>query len=223
MIIVPAVLAENKEKFLERINHPGLRSVARLWQVDVLDGSMFDRTSWHDSQELTEENLPEIELHLMVKNPLPEIEAWKTNVPALKRAIVHAELDRPIGAVLQRIRELKIEAGLALNPETPIELLRNHANEIDFLLIMGVHPGASGREFLGEPILEKIRDIKKLYPELKVGIDGGVNLKNAADLIAAGVHEFCMASALFETANPTHVYQQILALSPLPGAKSVLQ
>jgi ribulose-phosphate 3-epimerase len=211
--IVPAVLAHSKEEFVAKISHGPLRAVAPLWQIDVLDGSMFGATSWFDVEEITlMPVMPQIELHLMINNPLPVIEAWKNSIPNLQRVIIHAEIDRPVGAILQRIRELNLEAGLAINPETPIETISGYDEKIDLLLVMGVHPGASGRSFVGQPILQKIREAKTRYPTLKIAVDGGINLDNAAQIVDAGAHQLCIASALWETNHPERVYQQFASL-----------
>lgn len=212
-IVVPAVLAKDKEEFIKKITNAELRSVAPLWQVDVLDGSMFDHTCWFDPEEIAKiPDLPEIELHLMVKNPLPIIEAWKTQVPSLKRAIIHAEIDRQVGAVIHRIHDLGLEAGLAINPETPIKLILDHVDEIQLLLVMGVHPGASGQPFVGQSILEKITEVKNRFPNLRIAVDGGINLANASEIVAAGTDQLCVTTALWETSDPISVYQKLASL-----------
>ncbi len=211
--VVPAVLVESKAEFIAKINDSELRAVAKLWQVDVLDGSMFDRTSWFDAEEIAlMPLLPQIELHLMVENPLPIIETWQKSTPTLQRAIIHAEIARPIGAVLQRIREMKLEAGLAINPETSLDAIEGHASEIQVLLVMGVHPGASGRPFGGEAILAKIRQAKKRFPNLRIAVDGGITLANAPEIISAGADQLCVASALWETSERASVYQKLASL-----------
>lgn len=212
-IVVPAILAKTQEEFFTKVNNSELRSIAPLWQIDVLDGSMFDHVSWFDAREVAKINdLPEIELHLMISNPLPIIEAWKKQVPTLKRAIIHAEIDRPVGAIVHRIHDLGLEAGLAINPETPIKLILDHLDEIQILLVMGVHPGASGRQFGGESIIQKIKEIKNRFPELKIGVDGGINLANASEIVTAGTDQLCVSSALWETPDPKNVYQKLASL-----------
>lgn len=211
--VLPAVLARDEADFYKRIAHPHLRPLAPEWHIDVLDGSMFDATCWADPAVIgTWNNLPNIELHLMVHNPLPCIDAWQRLVPTLRRAIVHLEIARPLGAVLEHIRHLGLETGLALNPETKLERAEHLVPHLDVLQIMGIHPGASGRPFHGDPIYAKIRRAKKLFPPLPISVDGGVSLENASDLLASGVERLVTASALWSSADPAKIYQQLVHL-----------
>lgn len=211
--VLPAVLARDADDFRQRIEHPQLRPLAPEWHVDILDGSMFDATCWADPHVIRDwSNLPNIELHLMVHNPLPYVEQWKALIPTFRRAIVHIEVARPLGAVLERIRHLDLEAGLALNPESKLERAEHLVPHIDVLQLMGIHPGASGRAFHGDPILAKIRRAKKLYPQLPIAIDGGVNMATAREIIAAGAERLVTASALWSSHEPEEIYQQLVHL-----------
>ena len=117
--IVPAFLVESEKEFERNLRL--VENDCSLIQVDVLDGSLFPNTCWFDAERIG--NLKtnvEMELHLMVENPLPIIEAWKKYVPTFKRAIVHTEMHRPSGVVTGFIKDdLKLEVGIALNPESP--------------------------------------------------------------------------------------------------------
>lgn len=201
--IVPAVLVHSKEEFASRLAHEEIKHQAPLWQIDVLDGTKFQETSWADAKEAADFlPLPAIELHLMVENPLPVIEAWKQNIPSLKRAIIHAELDRELDPIVQRIKDMGIEVGIALDPETPIEDFRKIIEAADVLLIMGVHPGKSGQAFLGDAILEKIRDAKKRFPDHVIAVDGGITQENARAITEAGANQLCVASSIWNQNDP---------------------
>lgn len=206
--VLPAILARDEADFRARVQHPALRSAAAEWHVDVLDGSMFHATCWADPAVVgTWSDLPQIELHVMSHNPLPHIEAWHAHVPTLQRAIIHAEIARPHGAILERIHQLHLDAGLAVNPETSLEHLSHILHLLDVLQIMGIQPGASGRPFAGDGVLAKIRRAKKLFPQLAVSVDGGVSLQNAPTLLAAGAERLVTSSALWRNANPLEVFQ----------------
>lgn len=203
MPLLPAILAEDKNDFHEKLFSLALHNEAPMFHIDVLDGSMFGATSFSDADVVGAwHDLPQIELHLMVENPLPIVEAWREKVPSTKRAIVHAEIGRPIGSILERIVNLGLEPGLALNPETPVELFEKHASLLKIGLIMGVHPGQSGQAFLGEPILAKIRRAHLLLPRLTLAVDGGVTLRNALSLIQAGASILVASSAIWSAKNP---------------------
>ncbi len=211
--IIPAVLARDAADAKAKLLHPGLRSVADIFQVDVLDRSMFDATCFADPQIIsTWPDLPNIELHLMIHNPLPIINLWHSLIPSLKRVIIHAELARPLGAILERAEALGLEIGLALNPETSLDRIAHHLHHLDVVQIMGVHPGASGQSFIGEPILAKIRRCHELHPNLIIAVDGGVSLQTAKSLINAGASRLIAGSSLWSAANPAEVYTQLKAL-----------
>jgi len=211
--IIPAVLVCNATDCQAKLLHPGLHSVADMFQVDVLDGTMFDASCFADPSVIsTWPNLPNIELHLMVHNPLPIIELWHSLIPSLKRVIIHAELARPLGAILERAQALGLEIGLALNPETSLDRVAHHLHNLDVVQIMGVHPGASGQPFLGEPILAKISRCHELHPNLIIAVDGGVSLKTAKNLVNAGASRLVAGSALWSAANPVEIYTQLKAL-----------
>lgn len=208
--VIPAVLAKDHEEFLTKLKNTELQKLAPLWQIDILDGSMFDRESSANASRLSELNhLPEIELHLMVENPLPKISVWKELCPTLKRVIIHAEIDQNVETLLKAIKSIDLEAGLAINPETKIEDIIKYKDLIDTLLIMGVHPGQSGQEFLGSPIFNKICTARRALPGVTIAVDGGINLENAKELALSGVDRFCVGSALWKSNNIAETFQNL--------------
>lgn len=209
--IIPSILVESAAEFERRLRL--VEHDCQTVHVDILDGSMFGNTSWHDARAIaamrTDVNY---ELHLMVENPLPIIEAWHEHVKGTKRAIVHAEISRPFGTVLKHVRDLlKLEGGVAVNPETPLSDIENVMHHIDRLLVMGVRPGTSGQAFKGEPILEKIRAARNHRADLAIEIDGGVTPSLIGPLAKAGATHVCAASAIFSAADPTATLRELAA------------
>ncbi len=200
--IVPSLLVDSEKEFERRLRL--VEHDVNTIHVDVLDGGLFPHTSWYDSRAIGAiRTSVKYELHLMVENPLPIIEEWKQNVPSLIRAIVHAEMHRQTGSVVSHIRDLlQLEAGVALNPETPVEEVHEILHQIDILTIMGVHPGQSGQSFLGDYILNKIRQVKAHRADLHIEVDGGVTLDLVPRLLDAGATHLCAASAIFSSAEP---------------------
>lgn len=208
--VVPAVLVQTEDAFREKMSHPRLRNVAPIWQVDILDGTMFDAESWADVQRIKRiDHLPEIELHLMIEDPIPVIEAWQKHIPSLKRAIIHAEIPGSLRGAISRIKDLDLDVGIAVNPETELKPLRHELELADLLLIMGIHPGASGRPFLGRPILRKIRWARKHLHHLQIAIDGGVTQKTARKMVKAGATQLCAASAIWSADDPVRAYAEL--------------
>ena len=208
--IIPSILVNSKgdfEKKLRLVEHH-----AGTVHVDILDGTLFPNTTWHDARSVgamkTDVNY---ELHLMVQNPLPEIEAWKKHVSTVTRAIIHAEINRPVGSVVDTIHHIhKLEAGIALNPETPLSQLNSSVHNADMLLIMGIHPGFSGQEFLGLQILKKIRKARERWPDLLIEADGGVREDNISLMKAAGCNRVCAASLIYNSDNPKEMLKKLI-------------
>ncbi len=209
MEILPGVLAYDETDFRKRLLHPELCKVASTFHVDVLDGSLFGATCWADSEVVGRwKNLPNIELHCMVQNPLTVVQSWFEHVPSLKRVIVHREIGRPLANVIAKLRSLQLEVVVAVNPETPVDEIARLP--IDGLMIMGVVPGASGQAFLGEPILSKLRRARALFPNLLLAVDGGVSEHTLGSLVDAGAERCVASSALWKAENPASVYKDLL-------------
>ena len=198
-MIIPALIPQTKKEFEEKIQNKEMRAFAPLWQFDILNNSMFNADSWSDPTIIgTQPDLPDFELHLMVNDPLPVIDVWLEQVKTGKRAIVHAEITKDIDQLVQDIRERGLEVGIAINPVTSLDGVENLAEKIDLLLIMGVHPGQGGQDFLGEPILHKVEEAARRFPHLVIAVDGGIKKHNAARIVKAGAQQLCIGSALWE-------------------------
>ncbi len=208
--IVPAFLVESEKEFEKNLR--AVEHGCRMIQIDVLDGSLFPNTSWFDASAIgaLKTNV-EMELHLMVENPIPIIEEWKREVPTFKRAIVHTEMHRPDGAVTGYIKDiLGLEAGIALNPESPLKEIEEVLHQVNQLTIMSVHPGRQGQGF-GDPehggslefILEKIRQARTHRNDLVIEVDGGITMELIEPLVHAGANRLCVGSAIFKSSDPT--------------------
>jgi ribulose-phosphate 3-epimerase len=181
-----------------------------MFHVDVLDGSLFNATCWADANVIGSwGQLPDIELHCMVQDPVAVAEAWHHHVPSLKRVIVHFEIGRPLTNAVTRLRALGVEVVLAINPTTLVDDIAG--SPIDALMVMGVEPGKSGQAFLGEPILAKLRRAKSLFPNLLIEVDGGVSSTNIGALMHIGVSRCVASSALWKAENPAEAYEELLS------------
>ena len=201
--IIPSIFAHSQQEFEHKLRL--VEHACKMVQVDILDGSLFNNVTWFDAMHIKALRTPvEYELHLMVENPLPIIEEGKQHIDQLKRVIVHAELDRPVGTILSHCKErLHLETAVALNPASPLEEVHAILPHVDQVTLMGVHPGKTGQTFGGESILEKIRMVKHHYPEIIVEVDGGVTEKLLETLAKAGCDRITATSLLFSFDNPT--------------------
>lgn len=210
--LIPSLLVDSEAEFARRLRlvEPHVRTV----HVDVLDGTLFPQTSWFDAEAVGRMNSPvRFELHLMVENPLPIVQQWHAHVPNTRRAIVHAEIHRALGAVLERLQVMHLEAAVALNPETVLHSIHHVQHMLSQVTVMGVHPGASGQSFLGDEILSRVREIRNTYPHLAIELDGGLTHALIEPCLQAGVDRFCAASLLFSAHDPlaalTHAQQTL--------------
>lgn len=203
--LIPAILAKDADTFRERLSL--MEGLVQTIQLDCMDGSFVENRTWHEATPIN--STLEIELHLMVSDPLAVIEDWK-RVKNVVRALWHIEIPTDHKKMITRCRELGWECGLALSPEAPIERLSNFADEIDEVLVLGVNPGWS-RQTLIPSTMEKVRELTRRYPDLIIGFDGGITHKNTPLLIEAGVDRFCEASAIFDAPDPRAATRAILA------------
>lgn len=208
--LIPSILVESHQEFERRLRLVDQK--VKTVHVDILDGSIYPHLSWHDPQIVGDIVTPvEYEIHLMVENPLPIIREWKKHVPNLKRAIIQAELDRPVGLVLEEIKQtLHLEAWSALSPETPVKDSITREANLDGVMVMGVHPGASGQPILLDLTISKIHQLRGDFPTLPIACDGGVTAENAETLVKAGCTKLIASSAIFSAENPAEALDQLL-------------
>ena len=101
---------------------------------------------------------------------------------------------------------LEGKAYVPVNPETPIESLKHEILRCDLLLIMGVHPGKSGQKFLGDSVLEKIKEARAHFPKTTIAVDGGITKKNAKSIIEAGADQLCVSSVIWKEKDKKSIF-----------------
>lgn len=206
--IIPSILVDSKVEFERRLRL--VEHDVQTVQVDVLDGTKFGHTSYHDAKEIGALQTPvNYELHLMVENPVAIAMSWKQHVPNFKRAIFHAEIDRGHDTIIEALEAMDLEVGIALNPETPPTEALHDLFVINEILVMTVHPGSSGQGigdpqhgFDAEDLYKKIVHLHNKYPQIILGADGGVDAHTLPRLKEAGISRFCVASGIFNAENP---------------------
>ena len=117
---------------------------------------------------------------------------------------IHPEATENIKNSINLIKSLGKKVGLSLNPDTPIDIIKNYFNEIDLVLVMTVYPGFGGQKFITK-ILDKIKDLKKIKDEKKLNfdieVDGGINLNNNNTVIKAGANILVSGTTIFKENN----------------------
>lgn len=131
------------------------------------------------------------DVHLMVDDP--DILLQSFAAASATRVSVHVEVCTHLHRTLQNIRTLGMTAGVVLNPATSVAASEMAISLADFVLVMSVNPGFSGQQFLPE-VLEKVRQIRELFPDKPIEIDGGMDAQTAPLAIEAGVTEIVSGS-----------------------------
>jgi ribulose-phosphate 3-epimerase len=207
--VLPSILARDEQEFRKRT--AAVAGRVPMLHIDVLDGSLFPERSFANPARIASLHLSiPYGVHLMVNNPELVMREWIG--AGASRIIVHIEALGNLGLALEKVRHAEREAGLALNPETDLSRLDEFVPFIQYVLVMGVHPGGMGRAYHPET-MGRIRAIKQAYPQLTVGVDGGVTTKKhlAHELAVAGADELIVGSSMWNADNPFLAYQEIAA------------
>ena len=197
--IIPVILAKDFAEVLARVT--ALKDLAAWAQIDVVDGKFAPNTTWDDPTQLASlDTALRFEIDLMVAEPERAVERWLLAAPRVGRIYFHQEaLESQAQGhrLIARIRSAGIEAGMSLNPKTPIDALESFAQKLDAVLCLGVPPGFGGQQF-HEEVIEKVRALHKRYPVLPIEVDGGVRVGVARLLAQAGAIRLAAGSAIFD-------------------------
>ena len=158
-----------KKETIQKINE----SSADYIHVDLIDG-IFCGERNYEIQEIMEDLqdvTKPIDIHLMVNDPKEEIEC----LAKLKPSCITIPVEIPnVNEFITLIKSYSIPAGLSINPETSIEKILPFLSNIDVVLVMTVHPGKGGQEFM-ESVIPKLQEIYNLKKNFEISIDGGIN------------------------------------------------
>ena len=182
---------------------------AQVIHVDIMDGHFVPPLSMGpEACDALRDMGLHLEVHLMVEHP------ETTQIAAFAEAgagtiIIHAESTPAIDYALGLIREHGCQAGLAVNPATPVDYYEEV--DVDVALCMTVNPGWGGQKFIPSSI-EKIRRMREMLGEQTVvEVDGGIDSSTAGPAVEAGAGRLVAGSAIFRTGDPAAAYREILA------------
>jgi ribulose-phosphate 3-epimerase len=203
-IIAPSLLAAD---FLElgKACHMLNASEAEWFHLDVMDGVFVPNISYGLPiiEQIKKTTSKEMDVHLMIVQPEKYINAFKQAGATI--LTVHYEACPHLHSTLQQIKAQGMKAGVALNPHTPIDVLKDIIFDIDVVCIMSVNPGFGGQKFIPHTF-EKVKALKQLILQDKastlIEIDGGVTLENAAALVAAGADVLVAGTTVFKAPDP---------------------
>lgn len=206
-VIAPAILAHDFSEFESHITRVDTGFFPYV-HIDVMDGLFVPHTSFKEIDKINELS-PEIpfELHLMVNDPLAELEKW-AEIGNVFRTIFHVESPDNLDIALSFAEDTEMSVGLALNPKTSLASLRNYLHRIDLVQFMTVEPGAQGSPFI-DAVKEKIKIFTTDREGVLVGVDGAVNAGNIKELRDLGVDIFTVGSALVNAFDIEKAYNDL--------------
>jgi ribulose-phosphate 3-epimerase len=203
-IIAPSLLAAdflNLGKACEMLNE----SEAAWFHLDVMDGSFVPNISYGLPviEQIKKTTSKVMDVHLMIVHPEKYIADFKK--AGADVLTVHYEACPHLHSTLQQIKAQGMKAGVALNPHTPVDLLKDVIKDIDVVCVMSVNPGFGGQKFI-EHTYEKVRALKQIIinagAATLIEIDGGVTENNAAALVKAGADVLVAGTTVFKAADP---------------------
>ena len=204
-LLAPSILAAdfaNLQRDVELVN----ASAAHWFHLDVMDGVFVPNISFGMPviQAIAQHAKKPLDVHLMIVDPDRYIQTFADLGADV--LTVHAEACPHLHRTLAAIRDAGMKAGVALNPHTPVETLRDVAGDLDLVCLMSVNPGFGGQSFI-ERTFAKTTALRTLLDEegakeALIEIDGGVGMGNARALVDAGANVLVAGSSVFRSEDP---------------------
>lgn len=213
-IIAPSILAAdfaNLQREVLMLNE----SQADWIHVDVMDGVFVPNISFGIPviKAIKKHAKKPLDVHLMIVQPERYVEAFKD--AGADSLSVHIEASIHLHRTIQQIKAAGMKAGVAVNPHTGIDQLKDIIADIDLVCLMSVNPGFGGQLFI-ENTFQKVAELKQLIAERNskalIEIDGGVNHQNAKPLLDAGANVLVAGNFVFSSTNPKSVIQELKSI-----------
>jgi ribulose-phosphate 3-epimerase len=213
-LIAPSLLSADflhLQKDCDMLNE----SAADWFHIDIMDGRFVPNISFGPmvTKFITSATNKYCDVHLMIEEPERYAEAFKE--AGANNLTIHIEACRHLHRNIQQIKSLGMHAGVAINPHTPVDALKDILADLDLVLIMSVNPGFGGQAFIPHT-LEKIKQLRRMISEqslsVKIEVDGGVSLANAKQIIDAGADVLVAGNAVFKAPDPKAMIAELKAV-----------
>ena len=193
--VVPSILSADLGRLAEQVQEAEAAGAHRI-QVDVMDGHFVPNLTFGPLvvEAVRRATRLPIEAHLMIEQPELFIEAFvKAGATLIE---VQVEATTSLYRTVQTIKELGAKAGVAINPATPLEHLREILPYIDLVNVMTVEPGFGGQKFIARSP-EKISRLRAMDPQMEIEVDGGIDARTARLVVSAGATVLVAGNSVF--------------------------
>lgn len=202
--VAPSILAidYNNDECLKLALSDIEKAGASMVHIDVMDGKFVKNKTFdhHFVDKIKDMTSLLLDVHLMIENPLEQIENYAKSGADI--ITIHSEAKGDTIEALKKIKSYNVVAGLAINPKTPVMKVKDIilSGLVDIVVVMGVQPGASGQHFIPGSA-EKIAEVRELSRKVYIEIDGGVTIKNSTILRKMGANIIVSGATVFNSKN----------------------
>lgn len=208
--VIPAILEKEFAQIEKKIHL--VEELVDFVQIDLCDETLVPNSTFSDPLPFKSlQTKLNLELHLMVKDPLRYVERFAG--AGFKRFYAHVEGDF-IEEYIQTCFKLGVEVGLAIDGPTPLEKIEKYLDNVDCLLVMAIEAGESGRPYR-EETADRIKRLRKLDFEIPIAVDGAMDDINAKKVITAGASRINSNSYIFQSENIENIKEAINSLKQL--------
>lgn len=201
--ICPTITAYDTHEYRTQLER--LAAITTYIHVDLMDGELAPARSINPIQVHWPDGF-EVDIHLMYKQPLPQLDTLVSLHPS--RVIIQAEAEGDVLGMMEHLKRFGIKSGVALLPTTSVESAKQLIAAADQVLIFGGHLGyQGGTADLG--LLGKVAQIRSLSPKATIAWDGGVSAATAEQIIAAGVDILDVGSAIQHADDPARAFKDL--------------
>ena len=214
LLIAPSLLASNFLRLEEECKMLN-ESEADWFHLDVMDGRFVPNISYGMNiiKQLRPTTTKPFDVHLMILEPEKYAQEFKD--AGADHLTVHLEACPHLHRNIQQIRSLGMQAGVAINPHSPVKLLKDVIGDIDIVCLMSVNPGFGAQSFIPHSI-DKIMQLRKMIDDAgskaKIEVDGGVTMDNAKQIVAAGADVLVAGNTVFKSSDPKQTIHQLKSL-----------